>query len=203
MSRNLRSTNVAIAERCPAPTSKSPSQCPACRREATEDGRWWIELHGRGLLECTVAGSASATAVPIGASGAQVLPIDWDDQAAVDRLIDGLGTHMPQTSPPVTAPQPPADLGRGPVLCELAGHDLRQLGINSESAWLGSSAPLVGPVVRLPRLVATIGLAVAGDLSVDALKGLSDPCRDQLDRLTPGEPHQRSRSDHPGTGSAG
>jgi hypothetical protein len=29
-------------------------------------------LHGRGLLECTVAGSVSATAVSIGASGAEV-----------------------------------------------------------------------------------------------------------------------------------
>ena len=112
VSRNLRSTKVAIAERCPAPTSRSPSQCPACRREATEDGRWWIDFMVGGLLERTVAGSASAAAVPVGAAGAQVLPVDWDDQAAVDRLVDGLGTHVPGTTPPVTAPQPPADLGR-------------------------------------------------------------------------------------------
>jgi hypothetical protein len=42
--------------------------------------------------------------------------------------------------------------------------------------------------VRIPGLVAAIGLAVAGDLSVDALKGLPDPGRDQLDRLTAGQP---------------
>src|SRR4029453_9125696 len=72
--------------------------------------------------------------------------------------------------------------------CEPAGHGLSQLGIDTEPARLGSSAPLVGPVVRIPRLVAAIGLAVAGDLSVDALEGLPDPCRDQLDPLTPGEP---------------
>jgi hypothetical protein len=42
--------------------------------------------------------------------------------------------------------------------------------------------------VRIPGLVAAIGLAVAGDLTVDALKGLSDPCRDHLDRLTAGQP---------------
>src|SRR4029450_12840478 len=72
--------------------------------------------------------------------------------------------------------------------CEPAGHGLSQLGIDTEPARLGSTAPLVGPVVRIPRLVATIGLAVAGDLSVDTLKGLPDPCRDQLDRLTPSEP---------------
>jgi hypothetical protein len=95
---------------------------------------------------------------------------------------------MPGTPPPVTAPQPPADLGRGPTLGELSGHGLSQLSIDCKPARLGSSAPLVGPVVRIPRLVATIGLAVAGDLSVDTLKGLPDPCRDQLDRLTPSEP---------------
>jgi len=69
-------------------------------------------LHRRGLLERTDAGTPSAAAVPVGASGAQALPVDWDDQAAVDRLIDGLGTDMPGTTPLVTAPQPPADLGR-------------------------------------------------------------------------------------------
>jgi hypothetical protein len=74
-------------------------------------------LHGGGLFERTVAGSASAATVPVDASGAQALPVDWDDQAAIHRLIDGLGTHLPGTTPPVTAPpvtapQPPADLGR-------------------------------------------------------------------------------------------
>jgi len=71
--------------------------------------------------------------------------------------------------------------------CELAGHGLSQLGIDAEPAGLGSPAPLVGPVVRIPGLVAAIGLAVAGDLPVNALKGLPDPCCDQLDRLTLGE----------------
>jgi hypothetical protein len=145
-------------------------------------------LHRGGLFERTVTGAAAAPAVPVGASGAQVLPINLDDQAAVDRLVEGLGTHMPGTPPPVTAPQPSADLGRRPVLGELAGHGVSQLGIHAEPARLGSSAPLVGPVVRIPRLVAAVGLAVAGDLSVDALKGLPDPCRDQLDRLTAGQP---------------
>jgi hypothetical protein len=74
------------------------------------------------------------------------------------------------------------------VLCQLAGHGLSQLGIDAEPARLGSSTPLVGPVVGVPGLVAAIGLAVAGDLSVDALISLSDPCRDQLDRVPLGEP---------------
>src|SRR4030095_664895 len=95
-------------------------------------------LHGGGLFERTVAGSAATAAVPIDASGAQDLPIDWDDQAAVDRLVDGLGAHVPRTTPPVTASQPAADLGRRPVLGELAGHGLSQLGIDAESARLGS-----------------------------------------------------------------
>src|SRR5829696_3682907 len=78
------------------------------------DRGWTLvdRLHGRGLFERAVAGSASAAAVPVDPSGAQVLPVDWDDQAAVYRLVDGLGTHLPGTAPPVTAPQPPADLGR-------------------------------------------------------------------------------------------
>ena len=42
--------------------------------------------------------------------------------------------------------------------------------------------------MRIPGLVAAIGLAVTSDLSVDALKGLPDPCRDHLDRLTAGQP---------------
>src|SRR5215211_8288018 len=71
---------------------------------------------------------------------------------------------------------------------EPAGHRLSQLGIDAEPARFGSSAPQVGPVVRIPGLVATIGLAVAGDLPVNALKGLPDPCRDHLDRFTPSEP---------------
>jgi hypothetical protein len=41
--------------------------------------------------------------------------------------------------------------------------------------------------VRVQGLVAASGLAVASDLSVDALIGLPDPCRDQLDRLTSGD----------------
>src|SRR5215218_2235881 len=102
------------------------------------DRRWPLvnRLHGRGLFERTVAGSASAAAVAVDASGAQVLPLDWDDQAAVYRLVDGLGTHLPGTTPPVTAPQPAADLGRRPVLCQLAGHRLTQSGIHREPAWL-------------------------------------------------------------------
>ena len=69
-------------------------------------------LHGGGLFERTVAGPPSTAAVPVSASGPQALPVDWDDQAAIYRLIDGLGTYMPGTPPPVTAPQPPADLSR-------------------------------------------------------------------------------------------
>jgi hypothetical protein len=163
-------------------------------------------LHSGGLFERTGAGSPSAAAVPVGASGAQVLPVDGDDQAAVDRLVDGLGTHVPGTTPSVMAPQPPADLRRRPAPCEPAGHGLSQPGIDAEPVRLGSSAPLVGAVVRIPGLVAAIGLAVASDLSVDALKGLPDPCRDQLDLLTSGQPitgtTSRSRSRNPASISA-
>src|SRR5829696_6062214 len=74
------------------------------------------------------------------------------------------------------------------MLGEPAGHGASQLGIDAEPARLGSAAPLVGAVVRIPGLVAATGLAVASDLAVDALEGLPDPCRDQLDRLTVGQP---------------
>jgi hypothetical protein len=74
------------------------------------------------------------------------------------------------------------------VLGEPAGHGASQLGIDAEPARLGSSAPLVGLVVRVPGLVAAVGFAVPGDLPVHALVALPDPGRDLLDRLTPGEP---------------
>lgn len=69
-------------------------------------------LHGRGLLERAIAGPATAAAMPVGPPSAQVLPVRRDDQAAVDRLVDSLSAHVPAHTPPVTAPQPPADLGR-------------------------------------------------------------------------------------------
>lgn len=43
-------------------------------------------------------------------------------------------------------------------------------------------------MVGMPRLIAPVGLAVAGDLAVYALKAPANPGRDLLDRLAPLEP---------------
>jgi hypothetical protein len=55
-------------------------------------------LHGRGLFERTVAGATSAAAVRVGASGAQVLPVDWDDQVRLRYTASSMvGAHVPGT----------------------------------------------------------------------------------------------------------
>jgi hypothetical protein len=111
-----REPELALDQRCDRRALSGADQqvpLPMPGLPSRGDRGWPLvdRLHRGGLFERTVAGSASTAAVPVGASAAQVMPVDWDDQAAVYRLIDGLGTHLPGTTPPVTAPQPPADLG--------------------------------------------------------------------------------------------
>jgi hypothetical protein len=144
-------------------------------------------LHRSRLLKRAVAGAASTAAASIGAASPQILPVDREDQPSVDRLVDRLGAHLPVPAAAVPSPQPPTDLRRGPPLAELSGHDLAQLGIHREPMQLRPAPPQIGLVVRKPRLVAPVGLPVPCDLPVDGLVRPTDPRRDLLHRLAPGE----------------
>jgi hypothetical protein len=64
---------------------------------------------------------------------------------------------------------------------------LPQLSVAGEPPRPGPAAALVCPVVRIPRLVAAVGLTIPGDLPVDGLVAPADPDGDRLDLLTAGE----------------
>jgi hypothetical protein len=144
--------------------------------------------HLRGLFERAITASSAPAAVTIGASGAQILGAHRNNQAAVDSVVDRLVAHVPFGSSWVATSQPSTDLARRPVCAELASDHLAQLGVNHESPRATAASTLVGSVVREPRLVPTVRLAVAGDLSIHALIRLTDPRRDLLHRLATGQP---------------
>jgi hypothetical protein len=142
----------------------------------------------RALLERTFAAAAPATFVSVAAASAQGLLARGHDQALIDGLIDRLVAQMPVGAFRPSPPQPPADLRRRPALAEPASDRGTQLLLDSDPSRSWALTPQVSLPLRIPRLVAAVGLAVAGDLAVDALVALADSGRDRLHGLPSGEP---------------
>src|SRR5947208_14509564 len=95
---------------------------------------------------------------------------------------------MPTRTTRVTAAQPPTDLSRRPVPGQLAGYRVAQPDVDGALARLGPPAAQVRLIVRIPRLITPVGLAVSVDLPVDGLVAPADPRGDRLDRIATMEP---------------
>ena len=133
VNRSLRSTRVAMAERCPEPTIRSPSQCPTCGGTQRLEGGCG-STHRGALLQRAVSPR------PRPRRRRYVRPVrrlsgDSTPKTAVDRFVDGLGTHASGFRGCAT--QPPADLRRRPAPGELARDHARNAGSRATRRVLG------------------------------------------------------------------
>jgi hypothetical protein len=129
----------------------------------------------RALLQRSFASAAPTTRASVATASAQRLLARGHDQASIDSVVDRLVAQMPVRALRPTPSQPPADLRRRPVLGELARDHGTQLLIDADPPGSRAPAPEMSLPMRVPRLVAATGLAVAGDLPVDRLVALADP----------------------------
>jgi hypothetical protein len=115
----------------------------------------------RALLQSTFSVPSPATLVPVAAASAQGLLARGHDETSIDSVIDRLVAQMPVRAVRPTPSQPPADLRRRPVQAELASDRGPQLLIDADPQRSWAPAPHMSLPMRVPRLVAAIGLAVA------------------------------------------
>jgi hypothetical protein len=136
------------------------------------------KLHALDLV-----GSRNSTPVPLAsaATGAELAFFRAKDSGE-ERLVDRLGTCPHRGILGRLTGQEPRDLLRRPPHLQLRGDRLVQRGSLLDLAALGPLPPQDGLVVRPPRLVGAVRLAVASDLPVHGLEALADLVRDDLHR---------------------
>ena len=175
----------SLLPRCQGECGSAKKMRSPVVRSIPDNGRPLMNgLHRRGLFQRPLAVTAPATLVPVGAPGPQRLLIGRYHKTPINRLVNRLSAHVPPRTPGPAPSKPAADLGRGPMLVELAGHRLAQVLIDVEPARFWSAPTQVGLAMGIPGLVAAIGLAVAGNLPIYGLVALPDPRGDRLHRLT-------------------